>query len=217
MLKPGGVIVFEIPDSAKFLRACDYSFVWEEHITYFTDRTVRTLMQMADLETLLIQSYEYPLEDSLAVLVKRGSRRNTEQHTIAADTTVAAGFGRCHRESRERVRSALVSLQRAGERVALFGAGHLAVKFLNIYGLEDLIHCVIDDHDKKLGLVVPGTKLRIRPSSVLLDEQIRLCLLSLNPASEQRVISAQHAFVDRGGRFRSIFELSPIAFLGSPR
>jgi hypothetical protein len=34
----GGYLVIEVPDCTKFVDACDYSFVWEEHITYFSSK-----------------------------------------------------------------------------------------------------------------------------------------------------------------------------------
>ncbi|MGH6804762.1 MAG: class I SAM-dependent methyltransferase, partial [Methyloceanibacter sp.] len=40
LVKPGGYCVFEMPDCAKFIGACDYSFVWEEHICYFSPQTL---------------------------------------------------------------------------------------------------------------------------------------------------------------------------------
>jgi len=94
----------------------------------------------------------------------------------------------------------------------VFGAGHLAAKFLNLFDLQDLVYCVIDDNPHKLGLRMPGSGVPVRPSSVLIDEKIDLCLLSLSPESEKKVIADKQAYVDQGGQFRSIFTLSPIAY-----
>jgi hypothetical protein len=113
------------------------------------------------------------------------------------------------------LRADLSRLQHDGGRVALFGAGHLAVKFLNLFGLKDLVYCVIDDHPDKAGLCMPGSGLPVRPSSVLIEERIDLCLLALSPESERKVIAARHDYASRGGRFRSIFASSPIAFRGT--
>ena len=59
---------------------------------------------------------------------------------------------------------------------------------------------------------MPGSGVPVRPSSVLIDEKIDFCLLSLSPESEKKVIASKQAYVDQGGQFRSIFTLSPIAY-----
>jgi len=49
-------------------------------------------------------------------------------------------------------------------------------------------------------------------SALLEQERIDLCLLSLSPESENKVLAAKKAYLERGGEFRSIFALSPLAF-----
>ena len=58
---------------------------------------------------------------------------------------------------------------------------------------------------------MPGSRLPIRSSSVIEDERIDLCLLSMSPESEEKVLLAKKAYLERGGEFRSIFPLSPLA------
>ena len=67
---------------------------------------------------------------------------------------------------------------------------------------------VIDDNPHKRGLYMPGSKLPIAGSPALLERDISLCLLSLNPIGEQKVIEKNSAFVERGGTFASIFPAS---------
>lgn len=212
LVKPDGKIVFEVPESTKFMSSLDYSFVWEEHITYFTAQTLRRLFQAANLETSMSRVYEYPLEDSLIVLGKPGSVSTMGSAPPNADIDLATNFGASFMGARERVHSDLSRLNNEGKRVAVFGAGHLAVKFLNLFGLKELVHCVIDDKPEKLGLCLPGSGLPVLPSTALIDENIALCLLSMSPESEKKVISAKHEYAARGGRFGSIFPSSPIAF-----
>ena len=90
---------------------------------------------------------------------------------------------------------------------AVFGAGHLAAKFINFYALEGLIECVIDDHENKREMLMPGSRLPIRGAAALKD--IDICLLSLNPESERKVVAKHHDFRDSGGQFMSIFALNP--------
>jgi hypothetical protein len=96
-----------------------------------------------------------------------------------------------------------------GKRVAVFGAGHLAAKFVNLLSLGELVDYIVDDNAHKQQLLMPGSRLPIRGSGVLLDGDIRRCLLSLNPESEQKVRAKMGTFLERGGEFLSIFALSP--------
>jgi SAM-dependent methyltransferase len=215
LVKPGGFLVLEMPECSKFLRACDYSFVWEEHVSYFTAATVRRVMHQAGLGPELIRAYEYPLEDSLVAVTRPGEAGPGADAPHASELKLAADFGNGFAATSERIRADLSRLKREGGRVAIFGAGHLAVRFLNLFGLKDLVYCVIDDHPDKLGMCMPGSGLRVRSTSVLMDERIDLCLLALSPESEKKVIAARHEYASRGGVFRSIFALSPIAYRGT--
>ena len=212
LTKPTGSLVFEMPESKKFLAACDYSFVWEEHIAYFTIETLRRLIQHARFDPWSLMTYEYPLEDSLVAVVRPVSSGKNADEPAAAEIALGDQYGKHFAQARERTRADLSRLKKEGKRVVVFGAGHLAAKFLNLFDLQDLIYCVIDDNSHKLGLRMPGSGVPVRPSSVLIDEKIDLCLLALSPDSEKKVIAAKQAYVDQGGQFRSIFTLSPIAY-----
>ena len=92
-----------------------------------------------------------------------------------------------------------------GKRVALFGAGHLCAKFINFYQLAGLVDCVIDDHPNKQGLFMPYSGVPIRSSATL--NAVDICLLTLNPESEEKVRGNHLDFLLSGGQFLSIFEL----------
>jgi hypothetical protein len=215
LVKPTGHLVLEVPENTKILTRGDYCFLWEEHITYFTARTLRRLLAQANVGPSLERIYEYPLEDSLVVVARPRSAAATATAAAEEETRLAADFGARFAAMRQRVRGDLSRLQSEGKRVALLGAGHLAIKFLNMFDLKDLLRCVIDDNPRKLGLCLPGTGLPVRPSSELTEDHIDLCLLSVGPESEHRVISTKQAYVDRGGRFASIYASSPLTFWGT--
>ena len=214
LVKPGGFLVFETPESTKFLGACDYTFIWEEHISYFTLATLNRLLISASLSPVEVFAYPFQLEDSLIAIARPVAQSASECRAPLQDLELGTRFAGHFSQARARVRSDLEKLRKEGKRVAVFGAGHLAAKFLNFFELADLIECVIDDNANKLGMRMPGSGLVIRPSSILLDEKIDLCLLSLSPESEKKIVAAKHDYLERGGIFRSIFTLSSIAYIG---
>jgi hypothetical protein len=210
LVKPGGYLLFEMPDCTKFIRACDYSFLWEEHIAYFCAPTLAALLARSGLSLHETIVYPYPLEDSLIGIVKNIAPDGAALPAQAAlDALLGEGraFARRFPELRSRMQALCGAWRRLGKRVAIFGAGHLAAKFANLHSLGGLIECVIDDNAHKQALLMPGSRLPIRGSAAL--AAIDLCLLSLNPESEQKVLAKNRPFLERGGRFLSIFALSP--------
>ena len=215
LVKPTGHLVLEVPENTKILTRGDYCFLWEEHIAYFTARSLRRLLARANLEPSLERIYEYPLEDSLVVVARPRSAEATAAAAAEDETRLAADFGARFAAMRQRVRGDLSRLQSEGKRVALLGAGHLAIKFLNMFDLRDLVYCVVDDNPRKLGLCLPGCGLPVRPSSVLTEDRIDLCLLSVGPESEHKIVAAKQAYLDQGGRFASIYASSPLTCWGT--
>jgi hypothetical protein len=211
LVKPGGYLLFELPDCAKFIQACDYSFIWEEHITYFCAQTLESLIAHAGLCMCQTIIYPYPLEDSLIGVVRNGTSSGVLTHAGKMPDSLRVNgqiFARRYPELRAQLQSLFGAWRRAGKRVAIFGAGHLAAKFVNMFALGQLVDCVIDDNPHKQALVMPGSRLAIRGSPALESRAIDLCLLSLNPESEQKVLAKNKSFLERGGTFLSIFALS---------
>jgi len=210
LVKPGGYLVFEMPDCTKFIGACDYSFLWEEHITYFSEPTLRAFLKTAGVTVQAVHLYPYPLEDSLIAVVRNTSPGKDEAPHGGKGAALAAGraFAGRYAQEGERMRGLFGRWQQDGKRVAVFGAGHLAAKFVNFFRLGGMIDCVVDDNARKQELLMPGSRLAIRGSATLASRPIDLCLLSLNPESEQKVLAKNQSFLDRGGRFLSIFASS---------
>ena len=214
LVKPGGYLVIEVPDCTKFIGACDYSFVWEEHICYFSPVTLASFAHGNRFMIVDMLNYAHPLEDSLAVVLKAssvGDERVTVADNLTRELTAGRRFGKSFDGARSRIRRHLEQLHAQGKHIAVFGASHLAAKFINFFGLKDVIECVVDDNPHKQGLLMPGSQLPIVGSHVLTENKIDLCLLSLSPESEQKVLAKKQDYVAQGGRFASIFALSPSA------
>ena len=77
--------------------------------------------------------------------------------------------------------------------------------FINLFNIGKYINFVIDDNTNKQKYFMPGSKLPIKKSSALINEDIKLCLMSLNPNVEKKVIKKNKSFLKKGGKFISIF------------
>ena len=209
LCKPGGLLVFEVPDCRKMLNGHDHCFIWEEHISYFTPETLKGFFEDAGLNDVDMRVYPYPTEDSLVAIVRNSysSPKKSEINT-AKQLAQLEEFTSTFSFRGTRLKQHLHEMRSQGTRIALFGAGHLAVKFINFYGLADYLIGVIDDNPNKLGRYMPGSKLPIIGSDILEKSEVDLCLLTLNPESEQKVLKAKAAYFSKGGKFRSIFSAS---------
>lgn len=212
LLRPDGAVAVEVPDCTRWLDGFDYTGIWEEHRLYFTPATALGSFRRAGWCCRDQQRFSYPYEDSLVFLLTPSPAAEPPDLSGPAvgeeDGELARGraFSDAFAGTSARYRSALTTFrQRHGCGIALFGAGHLACAFVNYHGLEDLIDCVIDDNPHKAGCFLPGARLPVTGSAGLADSGVRLCLTCFAPENEDRVIARHGAFINAGGRFRSIF------------
>jgi hypothetical protein len=214
LVAPNGFLVVEVPDCSRAMDGGDYTTIWEEHTMYYTPETFRHGFPNRGLRVIRMENYQYPFENSLVAIVAT----NVSSESTLPDSTVAererrrgVSFAERFQTSRDRVRESLSAHRRNRGPIALFGAGHLACTFVSVFDVADSIDCIIDDNPHKRGLYMPGSRLPIVGSAALLERDVSLCLLSLNPIGEEKVVSKNEAFVARGGVFASIFPASPRA------
>lgn len=206
---PQGYVAVELPDCARALDSRDYTMLWEEHTFYFTPATFLRCLGAGGLAVERFETFPYPLEDSLVAIARTGAAGcgpdPAGPDDPAGELRRGAAFAAAFPAERSRYAEQLARLRRRGERVAVFGAGHSGATFVNLLGLGEHVDFFVDDHPRKKGLFMPGSRLPIRGSEALLEQGARLCLLALSPESEERVVRKNAEFLGRGGRFRSIF------------
>ena len=202
-------MVFEVPDCRKTLDGQDHCFLWEEHISYFTPVTLRAFFEYAGFKDIEIKIYPYPMEDSLVAII-RNIRSEPKKATNGLDDEIVRleNFANTLETRGRRIKQYLHTLQAQGHSIALFGAGHLAAKYINFYDLSSCLYCVVDDNSDKVGRLMPGSRLGIVDSGCLDAGKVDLCLLTLNPESARRVMKKKEADLAQGGKFRSIFSAS---------
>ena len=205
---PNGYIVWELPDCERALAAGDCTTIWEEHTYYFTSYTFHELLINAGFSFVHFESVPYPFENSLVAIVKFDKplqEQAVKQQAVDRQVNLARSFVTSVMLRKVMVREKLQVLKENYGLIVLFGAGHLSVAFLSLMGVADLIDFVIDDNPNKRGMSMPIGNLRILGSESLYSHDVRVCLLSLNPSNQPKVIEKHIQFVSQGGRFASIF------------
>jgi SAM-dependent methyltransferase len=206
VLRPGGLLLIEVPDSGKFLTARDYCFLWEEHSCYFVEATLRRLAEAAGYRTLAVLRYPGTLEDALVAVLEVAQSPSPPLQSFGASSLFRAyrdGFAPIG----EALRAKLA--QAAGperDRIALFGVGHQAIMFVNAFGLAPAIALAVDDDPNKAGFFPPGFHGPVVGSDRLLqDTRIRTCLLAVSPQIKEKVVGKLASLAARGVEFRSIY------------
>jgi hypothetical protein len=211
LLEPDGYMMFELPDSEKIFRADNHPFIWEEHISYFTESSIKQLAQSVGARLVWLKRYSSAYEDTLNVLFSFAESDKASSDSLATTAMVSAAvldkFSKGFDASREKWHKMLKACRARGERVAVFGAGHLAAKFINFYELKNLIDCVIDDHPKKVNMIMSGSRLKIVSSEELFSRGIKVCISTLSPESEIKVRGKLASFFDAGGCFVPAFSI----------
>lgn len=218
LVKPGGLLMLEVPDCTANLKLHDYCMIWEEHSLYLTPETFAPLSSLGGFEPIRTDVHPRPFENSLVQLARKtggpGPLRLTPE--ARAQAGLLADYAAAYGPSKHELRALLERVRRERGPIALFGAGHLACAFANFMEVGDLIDFVADDTPQKQGKFLPGARLPILPSAELAARDIKLCLLALSINNEDRVIDRNAAFVDNGGAFRSIFRSSPRPIFAGP-
>jgi len=96
-----------------------------------------------------------------------------------------------------------------GNRIAIFGAGHLACAFIHYFSIQDFIQFCFDDSPNKIARFLPGTSIPILASSELSEHNIDLLLSAVSITNEEKVLK----------RFRETDGVAPVIysiFVNSP-
>jgi hypothetical protein len=219
LTREGGWVILEIPDCERNLKLRDYTMLWEEHSLYLTEDTVPSVFHGTDFQIMSIGRHSYPYEDILVLFARKnvgtnGSSHENSSKTANASVALATSYADDFTTKNFEIRKKLEGLRCDG-KLAIFGAGHIAASFVNLHGLTDLFCCIIDDTPEKQGMILPGTRLLIRPASTLVEEEIKHCFLALAPENEDKVIAKNNQYVSQGGQFHSVVVASERFFIGS--
>lgn len=217
LLTDDGILVLESPDCTQALVSLDYTTIWEEHILTLTPQSFERATTFGGFTPVWAKQYPYHGENSMVLFVKPTEKvadtSALPQKLLAQELACGKRFTQSFEETRSRVRQSLSDIVGDGKSVAMFGAGHNSCVYLNLFSLNEYISFVADDHPKKVGKFMPGSKLPIKASAALIDESISICLSSLSHESEQVVLSRVKCFKDKIVEYKSIYPSNPYSLL----
>jgi SAM-dependent methyltransferase len=181
LLAPDGVFLFESFYLADLIKNMVFDFIYHEHISAFTVRTVDRFVRRFGLELIDVQR----------VPTKGGSLRYTIQHArgprvcspsiaelarleasdgLDRPQTFAAFAARIERVKQD-VLDHLRPLHEDGRSIAGYGASATTTTLLHHFELGDIIDYLVDDYPAKQGLYSPGLHLPVLTSDALYERK----------------------------------------------
>ena len=216
LVKKDGYIVFEVPDCAKGLKINDYNTLWEEHLLYFTRATLNNSLKLGGFKIKFIEKYTYPFESVLIAIVTpqkniKKIKKNINLEILKKENR-RVKFSKAKLLTKKRnLKIFLKKMKKNNNKIAIFGTGHSACLFINLFQLNNFIDFAIDDNKKKIGYCIPGSDIKIYDSKILKNENIKLCLLGMNFESEKKILKKYNSFKKNGCKFASIYPSSKYA------
>lgn len=208
LLADDGVAEFEFPYVLDLVEGCAFDTIYHEHVFYYS---------LAALEPLFAR-HGLHLNDAKKLEIHGGSLRlrvSKKASKTAALIALQANeerlglngadyyrtFGRRVEQLRDDLRSMLEAIRSDGKTIAAYGAAAKGATLLNYADLpKDTIAFVVDRNIHKVGKLMPGVRLPIKPVDTLqLSPPDYLLILPWNFAKE--IVSQQRAFHDQGGVF----------------
>ncbi len=215
VISPQGYLVLEAPDCQRAIDLMDYTTIWEEHTLYFTPQAFRTMFRYYNLDLIYSEIFPYAFENSLvgigrvnSTVSKDKNEKQKEPDLLKKELERGQHFSNSYPGFKDALGQHLDNIREQKGKIALFGAGHLACAFINYLAVKDYISFVVDDNPHKQGLFMAGSGIPIFPSTALVTEKVRLCLFSLSPELEDKVMDKNQAYLQQGGQFASIFPAS---------
>ena len=207
LLKPGGIVVVEVPYVRDMIDKTEFDTVYHEHLCYFSGHSVVRLFARHGLTVVGLDR----------IPIHGGSLRIT----AAADQPAAASVGHLLAEEsalgldrldyytrfakrvgelRAELVSTLGRLRQQGE-IAAYGATAKGCTLLSYAGIgRETVEFVVDRNPLKQGLYTPGSHIPIVPPEQLVERKPDyVLLLAWNLADE--VMGQQARFRSEGGRF----------------
>ena len=198
----GAYIAIEVPDTSKAFSRFDYTTVWEEHTLYFTPISLKNSIKNYDMQVIMQDTAEFSDEDCLTMIAKLAvdgdSDAKTQDNRVSGPCPVSK-FCRSFPDKQLEVKAAFSAIRKNGSSIAVYGSGHVANTFINLFQLEPYINFVVDDDPDKIGLWMPGSKLPIVSPINLIHQNIDFCFMAVRFESTEIIKRKIPNFFEQGG------------------
>jgi 2-polyprenyl-3-methyl-5-hydroxy-6-metoxy-1,4-benzoquinol methylase len=181
LLKPDGVATFEFPHLLRLMQETQFDTIYHEHFSYFSLHVVQRIFARHGLRVFDVE--EFPTHGgSLRVFACHGAADRLQTPAMArvlADENAAGleadvayrQFGRQVVAAKAALLRFLTDAKARGKRVVGYGAPAKGNTLLNFCGVgPDLMAFTVDRSPHKQGMLLPGSRIPVRPPEAILAE-----------------------------------------------
>jgi len=186
LLSDSGFLFIDTPDFETSLLMGDCSTLWEEHISYFTEFTLKNVLLSFGFEPVSVKKYNFSggiiavLAQRTGVTIKPQSSDKLRENAVVFRQKVDR-YGNL-------IRKVLTEYRKREYKIVLYGVGCRASVIVNVLNLKEYIDFAIDDQVKRQNKYMAGSRLHIRSPQTLKDfSGSVVCLLAVNQESEDAV------------------------------
>ena len=161
ILKKNGAVIIDVPDSKKSLVQGNISMIWEEHISYFTNKTLYNTLTINGFKKVLSKIFYFKQENNLVFFYKK-KKINSQSPILIKEQNLINEFKLKVITYEKRIKKLLIGLKKKNYLNVIYGAGHNSVAFINYLKLGKYFSYIIDDDKKKKNLKVYGSNLFVK-------------------------------------------------------
>lgn len=175
-LAEGAIGLVEVPNTDFILENLMFSEFITDHLLYFTENTLRILLEKNGFEVLECNVVWHNY--CLAAIVRKKKILKLGQFY----------------ERQDKITKEIQSFVNRYDRVAVWGAGHQALAVIALTGIKDQIRFVVDSASFKQNRYTPGTHLKIVAPEQIKKEKIEAVLVMAASYSDEvaQIIADQY-------------------------
>lgn len=210
LLKPTGVLIFEDPYLGDIIEKTSYDQIYDEHVFYFSVRSVQELFGRHGLEVVDVHHQKTHGGSMRYVLAHKGAMKisqavydqlKKEEELGLNSISKYEEFKNNVQKSRNDLLSLLIKLKEDGKRVVGYAATSKSTTVINYCNITpDLVEFISDTTPIKQGKLTPGGHIPVLHHDKFKENYPDYALLfGWNHAEE--IIEKEKDFINNGGKW----------------
>jgi len=160
VMKKNALLLVDVPDSKTSLLQGNVSMIWEEHISYFTPKTLHNTLSINGFKKKLSKVFFFKQENNLVFLYKN----SVDNFLLYNEKKILGIF----KKKVKFIKKKLIQiLDNKFFLNIIYGAGHNSIAFINFLGLSKYISYIVDDDKKKRNFKVTESQIPIKDLNYL--------------------------------------------------